>query len=82
MCADALKRCAVDFTLNAGSEQRAEVRGDFSDTGWATGVAMTKIGNTARERRRAVGPAGAKFVLDGTNWRSTRRTRRPRARAA
>lgn len=69
-CAEAEHRCAVDFTLAAGAEASAEVRGDFTDDGWSRGVAMMKSGSTWRATvplpwGRAV---QYKFVLDGSNW--------------
>ena len=69
-CADALKRCAVQFTYPAGTETSAEVRGDFSDTGWAAGVAMTKSGNTWQATVPVPWntPVQYKFVLDGSTW--------------
>lgn len=68
VCADALKRCAVEFTFAAGNEASVEVRGDFADDGWSRGVALTKSGNQWRGTVQAPWgqPIQYKFLADGT----------------
>jgi glycosidase len=69
-CADAVKRCDVEFTYPAGSETSVEVRGDFREDGWSAGAAMTKSGGTWRATVSVPWnqPVQYKFVLDGATW--------------
>lgn len=67
------RRCPVTFSLAAGSEMTAELRGDFRDGGWTTGgEPMTKPGDGGTWSATIDAPwHGAvqyKFFLDGSRW--------------
>lgn len=72
--AESQRRCPVTFTLAAGTETTAELRGDFRDGGWVTGAPMTKTdadgGGTWTATIDAPwhGAVQYKFFLDGSRW--------------
>jgi glycosidase len=69
VCDDAQKHCDHLFSYaGTGNESTVEVRGDFSATGWTTGVAMTKTGATWEATVPVPwnGDVQYKFVVDGT----------------
>ena len=69
-CPDAKKRCAAEFSYPAGAEASVEVRGDFADDGWTTGVKLTKAGATWKGSVAVPWgqPVQYKLVLDGATW--------------
>ncbi len=73
-CDTARRRCPVQFTLKAGPETTAELRGDFRDGGWDVGEPMVRDGGADGGVWSAtvVVPWGAavqyKFFLDGNRW--------------
>lgn len=69
MCAEAERRCPVEFTFPSGTETAVELRGDFSPNGWTTGVPLTRIGGrwVATVSVPWNQPVQYKFVVDG-NW--------------
>ncbi len=69
-CDDELKRCATIFTLAKGSEQTAEVRGDWAPDGWDLGMPMTLEGDTWTAEVDVPWDVAVqyKFVLDGSTW--------------
>lgn len=66
------RRCAVDFTLPAGPEKTAELRGDFRDGGWEAGdpMARTNDGGTWTATLVVAWDASVqyKYFLDGNRW--------------
>lgn len=70
--AESQRRCPVTFTLAAGTEQAAELRGDFRDGGWVAGERMTKTDDGGTWSATIDAPwRGAvqyKFFLDGNRW--------------
>lgn len=69
-CEEALRRCDVPFTLAAGTETTAELRGDFRDGGWEAGEVMVKDGGAWSASITVPWSADVqyKFYLDGSRW--------------
>ncbi len=71
-CAEADRRCAVDFsyTPTDATTSTAEVRGDFTATGWTHGVPMSLIGGVFHASVSVPwnAPVQYKFLLNGTKW--------------
>lgn len=69
---EAQRRCAVAFSLTAGTEKSAELRGDFRDGGWVAGEPMTKSEDggvwTATIEAPWHGAVQYKFFLDDSRW--------------
>lgn len=70
VCDDSLKRCAVEFSLAAGTEGSVELRGDYRADSWTKGDALVKSGSTWKVTVPAPYNKAVqyKFVLDGTKW--------------
>src|SRR5689334_12020860 len=69
-CAESGRRCTFTFTYVDRGEKSVELRGDFAEGGWTSGVAMTKRGKTWSADVDV--PYGKdveyKFFLDGKTW--------------
>lgn len=71
-CDASVRLCRVDFSLKAGSEDAAELRGDFRDGGWTSGVPMARsadggVWQTSVALTWGV-PVAYKFYLDHSRW--------------
>ena len=70
VCAENARRCTFTFTYVDHGETSVEVRGDFAEGAWKSGVAMTKRGKTWSADVDV--PYGKdvqyKFFLDGKTW--------------
>lgn len=69
-CATERRECPLTFELKAGTEQSVELRGDFRDGGWVSGVPMEKVdgGWTASIAVGWDASVQYKFFIDGNRW--------------
>lgn len=71
-CDASLRDCPVTFTLKAGTERSAELRGDFRDGGWVAGEPMALGADGGTWSATITAPWGVpiqyKFFLDGSRW--------------
>ena len=69
-CEVALRRCAVEFKLKAGTEQSVELRGSFRADGWTKGEPMQHTGDSWVATVEV--PWGSavqyKFFVNGATW--------------
>lgn len=69
-CETERRECPVSFSLKATNEQSVELRGDFRDGGWTSGVPMEKTDAAWNATLQVKWGASVqyKFYLDGQRW--------------